>query len=192
MSTTPARSRLLRRVVGGGRVRAALSLGIVLGLGSVGTLAAWSDSATATSADFQTGVADLKLGPDPGVDTYSFSAFGGSGLRPGRQVQAALDVRNKGDVPFRYSVTAKATGNSAVAQQISLTVYPNSACSGTTTLGTLTAMSAADQTLVSGKGPLALNGAETVCVQATVGNSVTKAMQNQAINVVFTFTATSV
>ncbi|NKX08478.1 hypothetical protein GS944_16150 [Rhodococcus hoagii] len=32
------------------RTRAVLSLGMVLGLGAVGTMAAWSGSATATSA----------------------------------------------------------------------------------------------------------------------------------------------
>ncbi|MBM4510160.1 hypothetical protein GS425_01005 [Rhodococcus hoagii] len=31
------------------RTRAVASLGIVLGLGAIGTLAAWSDTATATS-----------------------------------------------------------------------------------------------------------------------------------------------
>ncbi|NKS62899.1 hypothetical protein GS493_09345 [Rhodococcus hoagii] len=48
-TSTPTVGGRVRRVLGGGRVRAALSLGIVLGLGSVGTLAAWSDTATATS-----------------------------------------------------------------------------------------------------------------------------------------------
>ncbi|NKS42595.1 hypothetical protein GS496_19055 [Rhodococcus hoagii] len=63
----------------------------MLGLGSVGTLAAWSDSATATSNEFKTGKIDLKLGPEPGVDSYTFSAFNGSGLMPGSTVQAPLD-----------------------------------------------------------------------------------------------------
>ncbi|MBM4468803.1 hypothetical protein GS502_04665 [Rhodococcus hoagii] len=39
-TSTPTVGGRVRRVLGGGRVRAALSLGIVLGLGSVGTLAA--------------------------------------------------------------------------------------------------------------------------------------------------------
>ncbi|NKU63947.1 hypothetical protein GS891_12655 [Rhodococcus hoagii] len=39
----------------GSRTRAVASLGIVLGLGAIGTLAAWSDTATATSGVFSTG-----------------------------------------------------------------------------------------------------------------------------------------
>lgn len=189
-STTPALGARMRRAMGGGRVRAALSLGIVLGLGSVGTLAAWSDSATATSNDFKTGKIDLKMGPDPGVDSFAFSAFNGSGLLPGSTAQASLDVRNKGDVPFKYSMTAKATGNIEVAGQISLSVFANSSCSGAADK-TIT-MSASGQALITDKGPfVALTGLDTICVKATAGNGLKKTMQNQSINVVFTFTATS-
>ena len=37
------------------RVRAVLSLGIVLGFGAVGTLAYWTDDATASGATFESG-----------------------------------------------------------------------------------------------------------------------------------------
>lgn len=189
-NSTPTIGARLRKALGGGRVRAALSLGIVLGLGSVGTLAAWSDTATATSGVFKTGVIDLRLGPDPGTDSYSFSAFGGSGLLPGSTVQAPLDVRNKGDVPFKYSMAAKATGNASVAGQISLSVFATSNCSGQAT--TIT-MSTSDQPVITDKGPFAaLNGIDTICIKATAGPNLYKSMQNQSINVVFTFTATSV
>ncbi|MDH6676515.1 putative ribosomally synthesized peptide with SipW-like signal peptide [Rhodococcus sp. LBL1] len=192
LNSTPTVGARMRKALGGGRVRAALSLGIVLGLGSVGTLAAWSDTATATSNEFKTGSIDLKLGPEAGAaDNYTFSAFGGSGLLPGSTVQAPLDVRNKGDVPFKYSMAAKATGNASVAGQIKLDVFAASNCSGPA-IKTIT-MSASDQAMISDKGPVvALNGVDTICVRATVGNELYKAMQNQSINVVFTFTATSV
>ncbi|NKW63306.1 hypothetical protein GS937_02055 [Rhodococcus hoagii] len=45
----------------GSRTRAVASLGIVLGLGAIGTLAAWSDTATATSGVFSTGSVSLTL-----------------------------------------------------------------------------------------------------------------------------------
>lgn len=43
------------------RTRAVLSLGMVLGLGAVGTMAAWSGSTTATSGMFSTGSIRLEL-----------------------------------------------------------------------------------------------------------------------------------
>ncbi|WP_164877634.1 SipW-dependent-type signal peptide-containing protein [Prescottella agglutinans] len=190
-NSTPTVGARMRKALGGGRVRAALSLGIVLGLGSVGTLAAWSDTATATSNVFKTGVVDLKLGQDPGADNYTFSAFSGSSLLPGSSVQAPLDVRNKGDMAFNYSMTAKATGNTTVAGQITLTVFGNGSCSGTA-IKSVT-MSTSDQAMITDKGPVgALSGFDTICVKATAGDSLYKAMQSQSINVVFTFTATSV
>lgn len=183
-------SARMRRALGGGRVRAALSLGIVLGLGSVGTLAAWTNTATATSGEFRTGVIDLKLGPAPGSDSYAFNAFSGSGLLPGSTVQAPLEVRNSGDVPFKYSMTAKATGNTDVAEQITLAVFENSNCSGVSTASVT--LSTADQSMVTDRGPIALSGVDTICVKATTGNFLYRSMQNQSINVVFSFTATSV
>ncbi|BCN67525.1 hypothetical protein RE943_09980 [Prescottella equi] len=189
-STTPALGARVRRAMGGGRVRAALSLGIVLGLGSVGTLAAWSDSATATSNDFKTGKIDLKLGPAPGADSFTFSAFNGSGLMPGSTVQALLDVRNTGDAPFKYSMKAKATGNVSVAEQITLAVFGTSNCSGTAI--TSFVVTASDQPMITDKGTIIPNDVDTICVKATTGNSLYKSMQNQSINVIFSFTATSV
>lgn len=189
-STARTRGARVRRAMGGGRVRAALSLGIVLGLGSVGTLAAWSDTATATSNEFKTGKIDLKLGPDATAsDSYAFTAFNGSGLLPGSTVQASLDVRNKGDAPFKYSMAAKATGNASVAGQISLSVFATSDCTGQAT--TIT-MSTSDQAMITNKGPIsASNGLDTICVKATTGHLLYTSMQNQSINVVFSFTATS-
>ncbi|WP_433610360.1 SipW-dependent-type signal peptide-containing protein [Prescottella agglutinans] len=191
-NSTPTVGARMRKTLGGGRVRAALSLGIVLGLGSVGTLAAWSDTATATSGVFKTAAIDLKLGPAPGTDSYAFSAFSGSGLLPGSTVQAPLEIRNAGDLAFNYSMTARAAGNTSVAGQIALTVFPNSNCSGNA-LGNPVTMSTTDQTLIANKGQVAAtSGVDTICIRATAGNSLTKAMQNQSINVVFTLTATSV
>ncbi|WP_238773597.1 SipW-dependent-type signal peptide-containing protein [Prescottella equi] len=173
-------------------MRAVLSLGIVLGLGSVGTLAAWSDSATATSNEFKTGKIDLKLGPEPGVDSYTFSAFNGSGLMPGSTVQAPLDLRNAGDAPFKYTIKAKVTGSATVAPQIALSVFGTSNCTGTA-LGAIAAMSTTDQDLLAtnnARGPVATSTADTICVRATAGDRLTKAMQSQSVSVVLTFAAT--
>lgn len=75
------------RLVGGatsGRARAIMSVGIVLGLGAVGTLAAWTDNATATSGVFSTGSIEMKLNGDPGDPTaYGFTALTKTGMMPG-------------------------------------------------------------------------------------------------------------
>lgn len=55
----------LRERVTSVRVRAVLSLGIVLGLGSVSTLAYWTDTGTMTTGSIQAGTLDLQPGRQP-------------------------------------------------------------------------------------------------------------------------------
>ena len=45
-----------------GRVRALLSLGLLLGITQVGTLASWTDSATVQGGGFSSGTLDLTVG----------------------------------------------------------------------------------------------------------------------------------
>ncbi|WP_027503677.1 SipW-dependent-type signal peptide-containing protein, partial [Rhodococcus sp. UNC363MFTsu5.1] len=67
------------------------SLGIVLGLGAIGTLAAWSDTATATSGVFSTGSIDLQLNGQQGnPGAYAFATLTKTGMMPGNSVAATL------------------------------------------------------------------------------------------------------
>ena len=61
MSTDSTSRRRVLRGLRSRRTRALLSMGVVLGLGSVTTLAYWTDSATLTGGSFASGTIDLKL-----------------------------------------------------------------------------------------------------------------------------------
>lgn len=65
-SPTPTRSPVARLrghlgETGWTRTRAVLSLGMVFGLGAVGTMAAWSDTATATTGMFSTSSVNVQM-----------------------------------------------------------------------------------------------------------------------------------
>ncbi|WP_137723399.1 hypothetical protein [Prescottella subtropica] len=191
-TSTPRVGARMRRVLGSGRVRAALSLGMVLGLGSVGTMAAWSTTATATSGAFGTATSTpiaVKLGPSGQASKeFPFAALTKGGLLPGSSVDAVLPVQNTGDTAFTYGMTAQAAGDAAVAGQITISVYPGNTCTGT-------ALGSGDlsvaRTVVTNRGVVAAGATDNLCVRATAGNSLTKTMQNKSITVKFTVTATS-
>src|SRR5665811_496368 len=90
------------------RVRAVLSLGIVLGFGSVGTLAYWTDDATASGATFSSGTIDLIVGADA-TDAYAFTTLGLTNMVPGNSKAATITVNNNGTAPFKYTVASAAT-----------------------------------------------------------------------------------
>lgn len=192
-STTLKLGARARRALGGGRVRAALSLGIVLGLGSVGTLAAWSNSATATSGVFRTAAIEVKLGPTGSASkNFSFDALAKTGLLPGTITEAVLPVQNSGDVKFNYSVSAKAIGNAAVAEQITINTFGGTACTGTALGGGALSTTTSTLLMTAPRGPVNIGTGDSICVRATTGDALWRSMQNQSVTVQFTVTATSV
>ena len=88
-------------------------------------------------------------------------------------------------------MTANATGNAAVAGQITISVFAGT-CSGNALASSALSTTSATASLIPTPRAITAGGTDTLCIRATAGNSLTKAMQNQSINVVFTFTATSV
>ena len=181
----------------GSRTRAVASLGIVLGLGAIGTLAAWTDTATATSGVFSTGSVDLKLNGDPGNPTaYNFATLTKSNMMPGNSVAATLPVQNAGVGSFTYTMAAAAT-TSPLAPFLKVTVSTGTS-NGTVCSGG--APVAADVPLVSGGSvnvittprELASGGSETLCFQVKVDPAATTAAQGQTVSASFNFTATNV
>lgn len=96
------RSRLSRS----GKVRAVLALGAVVGLGTVATLAAWSDTGAATGS-FSTGSLDLKLNSQDG--TVALTSLSMANATPGTVIYANLPVSNAGTVNFTYGFTTAST-----------------------------------------------------------------------------------
>ncbi|BCN62567.1 TasA family protein [Prescottella equi] len=180
----------MRRALGGGRVRAALSLGIVLGLGAVGTMAAWSDTATATSGAFTLATIDLQLNNNPGNPTaYAFTSLNRSGMMPGDTAQATLPVQNNGTSDFKYSMSASATGDAALAPMTKVTVL-ESTCT-TAIAGPLGLSTTASTPLITTARSLVQSTSETLCLRVALDPGVTVAAQNKSINVSFAFSATT-
>lgn len=155
--------------------RAGLTLGIVLGAGAVGTMAAWSDSATATSGTFSAGkveveVVDLKINGDAPVS--EFVAMNRSSMLRGQSVAGVLDVKNTGTADFNWSMSAQATGAQELVKVLEVGLYEGPGNNGSTCegpqIGSTVAMSPSP-TLATER-LLASGDSEKVCVQVTVGS----------------------
>ncbi|QBJ97346.1 hypothetical protein ERC79_16420 [Rhodococcus sp. ABRD24] len=187
----------VRTLLTGRRPRAIASLGIVLGLGAIGTLAAWSDTATATSGVFSTGSVDLQLNGDPGNPTaYAFATLTKSNMLPGNSVAATLPVQNAGSTSFEYTMDAAAT-TSPLAPFLKVTISTGTSngtvCSGGTPIATDVALvSGGSANLITAPRTLDNGVSETLCFQVKVDPAATTAVQGQTVNASFNFAATSV
>ncbi|MFC8527452.1 TasA family protein [Nocardia sp. NPDC057227] len=186
------------------RVRALLTLGIVLGLGTAGTLAAWSDSATATSGTFSIGTLDLRVDD---TKELALPALALTGMLPGESVAAQLTAQNRGTIPLTYTMAASTpAGSAALAGYLQISIHPGGAasnaaangmrtgtCSGTR-LAQATLTAGGSTPLVSTARPIAAGtGTDPLCVVAQLTTAAPVAVQNQSVaSVRFAFTATAV
>lgn len=179
------------------RVRALLALGMVLGLGVVGTLAAWQDTSAVTSGTFVAGSVDLSLrqgsaSSDGAVGTntaYSFSDFAGTGIAPGGAgVFKQLLVRNNGTLNFGYQIAVTGTGT-LVEDPAGLTIgiYASPTCTATTTSGQL--YSGKIGGAATAVRALAASGTDQLCVRAWLDATAPSSLQNQTGVVVLNFSA---
>lgn len=174
---------------GWNRARAVLSLGMVLGLGAVGTLAAWTDSATATTGMFST--SSILLEVDDQHPAHVFTALKRNSMMPGDSVAASLKVENAGTLNFTWAVSAVATGSPALIGKLKVALHQTAANNGTTCSGPI--ISAAQPftpgpTLATGR-PLAVGTSEQVCVKVTVDPSAGLTERFKIANLGFNFTA---
>lgn len=171
-----------------------LAAGTVLGLGTVGTLAAWTDTSRVTTGTFSVGRLDLKLGTtsantvDSEPSTFT-STFTMTGMRPGDSATANLVVRNAGSLPLRYTVAGTATNNGTGANQLGNALEASifaSTCSGTR-------LNPTPKLTFTGLGPrsLAAGNSETLCLQATLPATAPPELQGTSTVGTLTFTATN-
>jgi len=198
----------------GVRIRALLALFMVLGIGSVGTFALWSNSASATSGEFRTGVVDLR---GSGVKTYAFTGttpFTLLNMLPGESRAASLRVQNTlSSLPLTYTVSASVpAGSPALANHLRLAVFSGAAlsngtanglttgtCSGTQ-LGSATLSTAASVVVVNtpqpldpGPGSTQKPSTQDLCLVVSLAATAPVSVQNQtvpAITVLFDATTT--
>jgi len=173
--------------------RAVLSLGLVLGVGSAGTFAYWTDEAVAQGITFTAGTLDLEL-QDDSDDSVSFTTLNISNMIPGQSVAGVLKVENVGNVGFTYT-SSTSVSNSTLAGALDLKVTngsvsgsaPNATCSGSQLSGTATTV---NQALVSTPRSLSAGTSENLCLQVSMPSGASSSLQGTTTTVSYTFTAT--
>lgn len=202
-ASTPFLVRVLR-FIKSARLRALMSLGMVLGLGAMGTLAVWSTSATATSGEFVTGSVDIKLDGNDGLqaDTYKIN-FPVTPLLPGQSTAKLIPVQNRGTLPFNYGVTV--VGSGALPAALSLSARSDATvnvgatsltCTGGTAQNTVSPVPTSNATALvpnNSIGPLPANTGNTnLCVQVNLLSAAANNLQGVSTTLTLVFTATGV
>ena len=187
-----------------GRVRAVLALGMVLGLGSVGTAARWTDTVAVTGTTFTSGTIDLQINEANAATTTTLSM---TDMTPGATSAEVFRVRNAGSVPFTYTITGGLGGTDAAAyaaaNALRLTISAGgtrsgtgsaATCTGGTALVTDAALTTTAGTTIVGtaQGPVAAGTAGTpLCVQVAFSSAAPTSLQGRTATATFTVTATS-
>ncbi|MGB3708272.1 SipW-dependent-type signal peptide-containing protein [Gordonia sp. (in: high G+C Gram-positive bacteria)] len=186
------------------RARAIASLGMVLGLGAVGTMAAWSDTATASTGMFSVSSVNVQLKLNSQHPTYTFAALQKINMSRGASTAAMLPVNNTGDTDFNYTTKVVSTDNGTAtygsasaatfAQNLTVAVFNGGSSNGTTCSGG-TAVATKDLALgsvdlISTARNLAKTNTENLCVQVTLKANAPLEARMSALNVDFKFAAT--
>lgn len=184
------------------RLRALLSAGMVLGLGAVGTLAAWTDESTAT-ATFTAGTIDLKLKTLPDgtlADSVAMTSLDMAAMYPGVSKAAMVQVSNSGSVPLSYTLAGSAIAGAAglggtLGTSLLVGVYSNGAASNSATTGSCTGtrIGTADVALAGAlvESPRALAPASTedLCLVVSLPATAANNLQGTSATASFTFNA---
>ncbi|WP_104138077.1 SipW-dependent-type signal peptide-containing protein [Arthrobacter sp. ZGTC131] len=185
----------------GVRIRALLCIGTVLGLGAVGTLAAWTDEATAT-ATFSAGTLALKLAAVPGgtlADSVAVTSMNMTGMYPGVSRAGMVEVANSGTVPLAYLLAGTASNGAGglggdLGSALTVSIYTGGTatnnglagtCSGTL-IGTANIPLAGP--LLATARPLAPATTEALCLLVALPAAAATELQGTTTTATFTFT----
>ena len=188
-TSTPSAERPRRKRTG--RVRAVLTVGLLVGIGAAGTQAFWTDSATLSSSPITSGRLDLMLdGALTGQGgTYTKTSFAIADMIPGEATATSFPVANGGSVALTYTATATASG--LLPSQMTFQFYlggtatntgtaaagnRNGTCTGTLQTGAPGTLTSTPQAVITPLRQLNAGSQETICIvarlQATAGNAV--------------------
>lgn len=172
------------------RWRVLLTFGVILGMGSVSTVATWSDSVAGSAAQ-STGRLDLLLNSQLTGQggTVTGTGLSAPSMLPGSTAAELITVRNGGTVPFTFSATTSATGS--LAPDLTWVVRQGGARSGTTCSGGTVLFSGAIGATSAVGGPTTLGpGAEASwCIQATLNPQLSVVARGRTAATSFTFSA---
>jgi predicted ribosomally synthesized peptide with SipW-like signal peptide len=193
MSSKHAR---LGRLLASARTRAALSLGLVLAVGSTGTFAYWTDDVTVNGTTFTAGTLDLQVNNLNSVTAYTTLNL--ATMVPGNSMAGTLVIKNNGDVPLKYTeaTTTISPDSKNLAGNLTARVTlgtptgtsPAITCTGTAIAGSATTAIGA---LTIPKRQLDAKATETICVEVTLPAAAPNSVQGGKTDVTFTFTGTS-
>lgn len=182
------------------RVRALLSLGVVLAMASGGTFAYWSDTATVTGTTLTTGRLDLTVNGQDNVAGYS--ALNLTAMVPGNTTAGVLTIKNNGTVPFTYTMSSAGTNpdSKGLAAGLTAKVTTNAATSGTSPAATCSnAAIAGSGSSFNGaligagiKRSLAPGASEPICIQVTLPAGAPASLQGATTTLTFTVDATQI
>lgn len=178
-----------------GKVRAVLSLGLLVGFGAVTTSAYWADGTSFDAGTIRSGAIHIDLATNNKVkpETYIWSDLDLTGMAAGSSVARVLQVANNslGGLEFDYRVQATATAN-ALGNALRVTVRRGGAVNGTSCTGG-TLVGSAGAVLSGFNQPagvtLTTGQAHDLCIQVTLPGAVPNGL-NATVD--FTFPATQV
>ncbi|WP_067432008.1 SipW-dependent-type signal peptide-containing protein [Nocardioides jensenii] len=187
------------------RTRALLSLGLLVGFGSIGTYAYWSDTAVVTGGPITSGAMDLQFDTNGAVGNgagYAKTTITWTGLAPDERKAFNLTVKNVGNPPFTYLATATRgvsptwtfTGSPITVQlyagtAVADTTYPQQdSCTGSP-LGTAQAVDTTNKPLISTAQEIAAGGTQSICIIVGLDPAADNANQSKTGSVSLTFTA---
>lgn len=182
------------------RIKALLSLGILVGFGTVSTLASWTGQATAT-ANVSTATVALGVGASAGTATSTTyqMPITGSSLFPGASSGSTVTVKNTGSIaaPYAFQGRVIESGSGTLGAGLGVIVKTGATlsgtgssvtCSGGTTLLTKNAGAAFGGATTA--RPLASGASETLCVQYSLPLSAANALQGASTTIELEFTST--
>lgn len=176
-----------------GAVRATLALASVVGIGTVGTLAAWTDKGE-ERATFSAGSIDLKFGAGNDNPT-AITSLSFSNAVPGTVKVAPLTVNNAGTLGFNYVMETKATSTSStsLAPALRVTVVAGaSTCSASGITGGTTLVNAAplSNSIALGARALTSGATESLCFKVELPADAAQTYQGTNATANFEFIAT--
>ncbi|MCW2856063.1 MAG: hypothetical protein JWR52_1678 [Marmoricola sp.] len=191
------------------RLRAVLSLGVVLGLGATGTFAFWTSSVAVTGTTFTAGSLSMQVDNTSGYSNVA-GTLSMSNMAPGATSAQILTIKNSGSVPLKWTLTQQLSGTNAAsfstAGSLSVTVKTGASiagsgnaatCSGGTVVGAATTLTTTASPVVATRQPttagsgVGAGGTVPLCFQVTFDPAAPTSLEGLTAQDTFTFTGTS-
>lgn len=178
-------------------VKTVLVAALLLGAGSTGTYAYWSDQVTVGGTTITSGTIDLTV---DGLDAVTATTkLDMTAMVPGNSVAAVFAVQNAGTAPLEYHLDSAASNADGLGLGSEFAVrvtdgsvigsQPTQACDGTV-LATSTGFTI-DLLPPASARTVPASGSDSICIEATLPSGTPVALAGATTNVTLTFTGTS-